>query len=741
MLSSKLGRALLPCGLAIIMLSSCGGEPSAPNQPPEVVLEPNVAARTYTVGDTVFFTVLAQDPDGDALTFSYTWRAENTLTTIETARLIPSAQSATLSWTPDSGDITGEGAPLELIFVVEDARGAQTQRRVDLTIVPGNGTPRFESSANQIYRGCCDQPLSFEVRVRDDDSARVNLSMLGGLDGAMFEQTGDKKGRFSWQPSAAQGMQRLHTARFIADDGQNPPVPQDVTIVIYSGEPTRPVNPAQDVCVGERLISHVPLSVSRDATRRELSVEATLTQAAVSRYDLFAISWSADRDPTTDPTAVIETEDMVLEGLTLRASLPNLGVVSGQESTLYYKICMIDVDSPDSDPTSFVCVPSADALYYGARSYPATSAMCRVTSPNDAIDRASSLNAGLGSWDGFYLCPEREDFHVLSVRAGQTLQLTLAAPLGAALNVALLDEAQADVSSLLRRSDCAGITTATLSVPEGGASRSFYVRVSGDEIAYQIIAQAVGDSAAACTDSALEPNDLPGQASPLAANTMLDSLELCPSGADRDMYALTLRAGELVEVVLRHDASAANLDLELYSPAQPAAKIGQLGEGVAFTFAFDDDEETLRYEARQCGEHKLMVFSNDGPAAYGLTTRVMPGACQDDDEFGAMCNHTRAQASIFAWNTSYALKLCAGGEDWFRHRGNSAVVLGEVSAMGGGAIAGMTFEVYGPGGELLEVAAPEQGKLALLTEFEDDDWYTFRVTSRDAVSYTLNVID
>lgn len=384
-------------GLSLLLtlsVAACADE--AENNSPTVVLNPDGPDVNYTVGDPVFIKILAKDPDGDALDFSYKARTSNMLSTIErNATFIPSSSEATLSWTPDSADVTASAGPLELIFIVRDSRGAEVQRKLNVTIVPGNGAPRFESSANQIYRSCCDEPLSFEVKVRDDDSDQVTLSMEKPLQGAMFEQTGAKKGRFTWTPSPTQAAQRIHATRFIVDDGQNSPESQDVTIVIYSGQ-VGPNDPQEDICKGESVIEHVPLGPKRGASIKEFPITGKLVGAAAGRYDRAAVSWTATRDPVRDPSASLSTVDLNLEGDAFSGSFVNFAPMDGRDLTVFYKICLIDSDARADDPEALLCAPSRDNLFYSFKSYASEEGQCMDITPNDSLDRAQ--NVALDDW-------------------------------------------------------------------------------------------------------------------------------------------------------------------------------------------------------------------------------------------------------------------------------------------------------------------------------------------------------
>lgn len=728
-------RPLYVCLNAVLVttlcaLAACGdGE----NQDPTVILNPEGPEKTYVVGDTAYISVLAEDPDGDALTFEFKSRTTNARSTIDNATFVKTATNATLSWNIDSADVTASGEPVEMIFIVKDARGAEVQRKLDVSILPGNGVPRFESSANQIYRGCCDTPLSFEVRVRDDDDEKVDLSMAKPLEGMMFEQTGPKKGRFTWTPNSTQALQRIHAVQFVADDGKTAAVYQDATIVIFSEQDAvTPVNPTSStVCEGENAITHIPLK-SGYYDERELLIEATLAPELGSRYDTAAISWGY-RDPVSNPTISPETSEAITDASELLGEITNYALINGNSETIYYKICLIDSDAADEG--ALLCAPSTPNLYYSFLSYSSPDEMCRDNTANDTKDRAQAV--AVDDWNAYTLC-DVPDFHSVTLAPGQKRSVVLSYSKGAQLTATLYDENDQEVPNLVKQSSCTGLTTITLEAPDTSGV-SYVLKVEGEEIPYHITAiDEEGSVTNDCVDAANEPNQTRAKATPLRSTQRLADLAICPDGGDRDLYTISgLSVGQTIEVKMEHPSSAGNLDLELYTPSTSDDVVGNVGAGVAFTFSIGKDDEILTHDITQCGDHTLMVFSNGSPNTYSLTTSISESACQDDDEF--TCNHQQSNADLFAWNKTYSLKGCAKVDDWFRHKGNSAEILAEVTATSGD-VDDITFEVYDRDGNRLAESSKVNSGQELGVSFPDDEMYYFRVTSSSEVSYELIVV-
>lgn len=747
MTSSVRGGVLLLASCVALMSTACSKE-SEQNLDPTIALQPDKAELTFTVGDSVFITVLAKDDDGDPLTFEYQANTDNELSTVETAQWFVSDQTASFNWTPDSADVTGD-SPLELIFIVKDNKGGYADRKVLVNIVPGNGSPQFESSANELYKNCCEKPLSFEVKIRDDDSTMVDLRMNDAPPGAEFTQVDGKRGQFTWKPSESQAERRVHGATFVADDGQNPPVEQKVTIIIppknLGGTGADPTDPEADICAGEETITHTPLGPQREVLN-EFPVEAQITGEAAGRYDEFVIFWS-QYDPVSNLDSLVYSEQMTLDSgtNTLTGAIPNQALREDMNQTIFYKICMIDIDAAEDDPTSLLCTPTATDFYYSFNVYLNSDDMCT----DDTLDYQSvgnddfqsALAIPKGGWDAYKLCAASPDYHSIRVRPGAKIGAFITYPIGADVTITDYDGAMQELDGVLDVSDCTNLVVAEFEAPASGDGEDFYIKLEGDEVAYHIRAVEL-ESGGDCKDTDLEPNDLAENATPLTTGERVSNLEICPTGEDIDLFSIDLDAGQKLDLnMVFADAGSNLMDMTLFAPHQ-RDEISTSSTGVAYTFAFNEPEEPLSYEARHCGTHYLMVFSPDGSTigSYELEAAISEGTCKDEDEFASACNHDLGNASLFAWNETYSLEVCGGGEDWLRHIGVSSEILAEV-AVTSGDVADVTFEVYdGEGNKLASGEDDGDGRLFLSYTFPDDEMYYFRVASDSDVSYDLTVI-
>ena len=788
-------HAALVLGLTLLSFtlpacSGCGGEgDGAENRQPTLTIDKQEASLTYTIGETIVLTVFAQDPDDDALTLEYEAKVDNALSTLSTAMWFPSPQMATFRWTPDSADVTAR-APIELIFKARDDRGGYVDRKVTLTILPGNGMPRFEGSANELYKNCCEKPLGVDVRVRDDDSERVELTMTQGPQGADFSATGKEgsitSGRFTWKPNAEQSAQRVHNAVFVADDGMNPAVERRLTIIIPPDEDfgidVRRNDSLEGICAGAELIeyvTHAPGRVNLDpsddpltANRDVVLVSAKLSELGEQSYDELFLTWEP-ADPLTrleeigspcrddpDSAACAEQKKNEAQAFNIQSTTDEAtGVTtwtidyelyfSLDQKSSFYRVCAFDKDREADDPAQIVCSPGGKPMYYSFRTYRDDQSACiddgreLFGQGNDTFESATL--ASVDVWDRGVLCADNPDFFRVEVKPGAKLKPSVVFSPNQPVEVKLYDGDRKEISSRLVRPKCGGLVNVELEQPASASSPAvYYLQITGDESTYHVQSVALKKAAEdVCVDDALEPNDTASQATPFSLSQPATRYALC-TGEDVDVYAFDLSAGDAVTWTMRYDEASQNIgDMTIFSPSQADNVIkGSTGSG--FTFAFDTTVESLEYTARQCGRHHLLVFSADGTSSgeYSLEASVGKAACQDSDEFAESCNHTLGDARLFALDQPYQLELCGQSEDWLKRSGSGGVaILGEVEVTQGD-VSAVVFEIYDSRGDLVTSAEPDDtSRLLLDYTFPTDEFYYFRIASSSEapIAYTFFV--
>ncbi|MEZ4461441.1 MAG: hypothetical protein R3E66_17330 [bacterium] len=691
--------------LALTVLGACSADDSN-NQPPVVAL--NVGASVnIEVGETLSIEVSANDPEGGSLQFDYQAKPDGNWS-LSSAQFFKSATGARLDWAPIASDVTTT-EPLRLIFIVKDDAGKTTEKTVNVTITPGNGTPRFTSSASELYDPRVGKPMKFEVTVRDDDSNEVTMTMVeaGAPIGSSFTQTDAFAGVFEWLPTVEQAKRRVHSVTFVADDGVNDPVEMTVTIVIRSNSGTV-IKPGQTdlACPGEAVIGHDPLAAQ--TTLGDYVIEASLIGSNATRYDEMVIYWTIGNpygEGSDDPKDAFEGITMESEnGTDFVGAIGNQASIiqPGVPLVVSYTICAIDKDS--SDATSVVCVPSTGEfnLYHSFAAYlPDDAAECIddgvdafVGSGNDDFDSASLISDS--SFSFFRTCKNNVDYHALQVRAGEAYVLAVVYGKDLAPTVTGYDDARQPLN--MKTSSCTGLSTLEVTNTTN-STQTYYVKVEGqNNIEYQVRAVKTQGGSGGCSDEALEPNENAIDASPVSAGDTV-SAEICDEG-DIDVYAIDLNAGDEVRVIHAFSNAAGNLDMTLFPPSQ-ADEISPSGSGVAFTFGLVD-EEVLTHTATETGTYYLLVFNNNPSSVpYTLDFRVTAAPpCPDNDTYsGGGGNHTQATAALIPTTdevTLSSLTICPGKPDWYqRTEFTGASVLGELTVNAGeGTIDDISLEAY-----------------------------------------------
>jgi hypothetical protein len=731
--------------LAAVALASVGCPNGGSNQAPRVILNPDVLEKSYTVGEQrVYLEVLAQDPEGDELSFDYTYRARNEQLSIKndaTFLASPGGNEAVFSWDPGPGDVTSGEDRIELIFIVTDEAGNRTERTLFLQIVPGNGEPRFENSDSLLYDDCCDTPLAFEVVVRDDDSEDVTITMPASRapEGATFQQTSPKQASFRWKPTEMQSERRVHSVTFLADDGQHTPIEHKITILIPPGQSDGGPSirdPDADLCAGEDAITHTPLGAQHDATAQTFPIEGELSAGAAQLYDRATLFWSLSNPLSGDSRPL--SIDMTLDGRQVSGELPNALLSTPGVETIFYKICL---SAGADNAQNVLCVPTAS--FYAFNVYRPGDSTCAEdsvdlsTTPNDSFSEATSIP--FASWSHYKLCADSKDFHSVELREGQEVRLFVSYPLEHRPLVKVYDQERTQLD-LVEISDCAGLTTVDVAAPVGEGDRTYYLEVVGDDIPY-FVTGVEFETGGDCSDAANEPNATPGDATKLSSGQRAEDLEICPSGDDVDVYAIELQDNERLTATMLHDAATNNLDMNLFAPSQSGEVAGNKNGGVAATFSVGEDEEVLEVEAPECGTHYLQVFNNNATAAsYSLEIDVAPTSCVDDDEFS--CNHTRGSASLVGRNIgAYEVTLCPERDDWYRFLASPVPYTAELEVRSGGSVSDVELEAYDADGDRVATGTVDGSTLRLAHTPESNGTLFFRVSADSAIEYTIAFSD
>jgi hypothetical protein len=700
---------------------ACGAD-TVENQAPTLTL--NVSSEeTYVVGDDVVqIQATATDPDDGKVSFEVVNRPER-------AELQTFSNSALFTWDPITSDVTN-GEPLRLIFVAKDAQGERAEAVVNVTILAGNGTPKFSTASSKLYDPNSDKPLSFEVEVRDDDSRQVILSMPDekAPEGASFQQVDDKRGEFTWNPSVGQRSKRVHSVTFVADDSQNDPVSLEVTIILQKGGGgggggTTDPDPTQS-CEDTPII-HDPIGAQR--TIDDYEIEASFSASAAAKYDAAYLYWTTDDAMNVE--AEFESADMKIDGTLLRAAIPNLLLPEGSTKTVYYSICALDQEAPEDAEDAFVCVPGS--VYFSFNAYSPDEASCVDDSAGSSFSSATLIPDDV--YGTHALCEGSADFHKFTVQAGEVVDLYLTYSLGQQIDIKLYDDAQKQRDNI-SFSDCYGIAYIPLQAPDTG-EKTWFVEVSGDDAPYQITAYREQGGGGTCGDEDLEPNDTAGNATLVFEETeTFQGASICEQD-DVDIYAFDMLVGDEVDASLTFTHANGDLDVSLFAPSQ-ADNVAYGSVSVADGLSEDDNEQVV-HVAEESGIYYLLVTTIDEPNSYDLTIST---PCGDDDSFGSS-NHSQAGAALIEPLTYPDLKMCAGRPDWYQRTGFvGKSVLAEVTVGQGARASDVDFSVYNANGRL-ETATVDGDSLNLDFTPTSQEQYFYKVSGTKDMIYELTFLD
>lgn len=711
----------ISCVLALVFLLlptfACTTSDLESNAPPVITVDVR-SEETYVIGeDVIQIYVTATHPSGRAVDLSMSGKPER-------AQFQVFQNSAAFTWDPIASDVTGD-TPRRLVFIAKASNGQTAERVVNVRLRPGNGQPRFLNAASELYDPASAQPLTIDVRVRDDDSHFVTIEMPAHLapEGAAFEQLNGFEGQFVWNPTLAQRAQRVHTVTFIADDADNEPVMHRVTILMKQKDTGGDIGGQTDRCEAEEIISHTAPGAQR--TFKSYIVDAKINPGN-ARYTSLFLYWTLE-DPFNSNNARFQSVEMYKEGDFYRGLIPNQMLEAGESRAIFYNICAYDNSAPDEDETAIVCAPTSVA--YSLLAYSPDEPGCLDDATRqDTPATAAAINTE--AWENWRACKEREDFHAITIQGGEEAELYVLYSKGSELSLSLVDGNQQPVA--LTKSPCTGYSRAVLSVPAGQPAQRFVLRAKGNDLAYQVTAF-TEEEPGQCTDIDQEPNDSPEQATRLQTSYAQLNAEICEPD-DVDIYAVELFAGDQVTFDLKFRHARGDLDMTLFLPSQ-RNEILNGSEGIAQGWSTDDNE-SIFYTTPETGLHYLSVESSNTANTYELE---MMSACVDSDAF--VGNNNRSQAALIMLDEHKNLKLCPAQEDWYRRQGfPNTSLLGELVVTAGGTSADVILEAYNSQGTRIAQSVAKTGRLEIEYIPTMSEAVYFKVRSEKRLIYTFTLL-
>ncbi len=633
--------------LFFFVLSACGTDAGGGNLPPTLKID--VTEVSATVGeDVVRITVRGEDPEGGDVALSIVNQPER-------SDFQANGAWGVFTWDPISSDVTTAG-PRELVFVAKDSQGLSTEKVVLIVVLAGNGVPRFTNSASVLHNVASGTPVSFEVKVRDDDSNTVSIRMPEGFApaGAELSKTGEFTAQFGWIPTAEQIQQRIHTVRFIANDGVNEPVNQDVTVILKKDTTSTEI-PDSTGCTFEDTVAYLPIRAQRTTS------DHVITARILDRtkgYDRLTLNYT-DGDAFNDFDLQWESVAMARDGDRFVGVIPNR--LGPDVSEIYFEICAINDDPTEDEGFPVLCGPTS--LYGGFLSYPPGTAECE-DDPYDYVDDFESASEIPGDeWLYRRMCTGKDDYFEVGLGTNQEAKIYFVYPVWAQPTIEVYN-LEGQLMETVGPSSCGGFTD--LKLQNQGAPTKRFIKVIGNaeatDMAYQITGGVVSlTDPSTCIDAAYEPNDLATNATPITtATAMFSGLEICRSD-DIDVFAIQAEAGQQIHLRANFQAAVADIDMRLHSPTQ---EVGRSKPAVDYSLGIEDVEE-ITYVAKTSGTFHATIYSVDNPNRYSFLVEVGAAAqtCSDTDIYEP--NNSQAMAKTFSTGTANNLMACTGADDWY----------------------------------------------------------------------------
>lgn len=604
---------------ALLVAAACGT-----NAPPDVV---PVGPLSVTVGEELSVALEATDPDGDPVAFTVQGAPEG-------AAVAKNDAGWRFEYSPLASDASPGGRTYDLTFAATDGRGGRTAFPVPLVVYPEGTVPAFKGPFAWTLNLAETDHLAAVVRVRDDDSASLTLSLHEGIEGAVFEVIDGHTASLYWRPKPDQiAAGPVHTFRVGASDGLHAEVIADFAIVLINAELFGGCPGTPPVAVTE------PLGDRHDGGDYVLRIDAKDAESVLRTATCL---WTAvDGADEKDMNAV----DLAAAGEgVLTGAIGNLSAAAGTGRLVWY-FCRV---SDDDDATSDACdhatrLPKTGRYAFAVYGPGAEDSCLEDAVAGPAADASTAAFLPGSTAGGLRLCGGQADVFRQDLAAGQALAVAVR-PMSSAGTVDVRIEGP----------DGGVVSTGAWGTSaRAGVDGTYVVRVvPADEapVTYELSALVLPE---ACASDSFEAGDAPGQAAPLSAGSA--EAVLCP--ADVDRYRFHLDAGQAAVLTARFDAAVADLDLALYRdgtdvPVRVSA--GTLGQ------------ESVQIEAGEASDWIAVVDASGlASAPYDLDLRIegLAQLCQDD-LFAP--NAALADASSIPDATMSRMKLCPGKADYYR---------------------------------------------------------------------------
>jgi hypothetical protein len=240
------------------------------NRDPEFI---PLGAQSVSEGNTLRFSVLAGDLDGDDVTLGSAGLLPGTATF--------NPASGRFTWAPTFADSGSHSAT----FTAADGRGGSARMTVQISVSEENRAPTFDAAMAQEFQALVGKEFLLAVQVSDADQDIIDVSLADVPAGVTFDATSRS---IRWTPTAAQ--EGSHTLILLAEDGNGGVTEGSVSVTVSRNRPV-----------------WQPVSV----TEVRETQEATFRAIPVHPDDL-PMAMSFTSDPPLPPSVVADEGDSML---------------------------------------------------------------------------------------------------------------------------------------------------------------------------------------------------------------------------------------------------------------------------------------------------------------------------------------------------------------------------------------------------------------------------------------------
>ena len=626
-----------------------------------------------------------------------------------------------LVWSPTLKDLETSGSFYQVTVDADDDHGGIATQTFSLTVNLAYGVPIFDLPSGLALNLAETEALNLDVFVKDDDSQKLELFAKEGPDGAVFKQTGNKKGTLFWEPTDEERVEIVHRFVLSAVDETHDPVDHVLLVVLVNTGAAAgckgTVPTVVHTALPDTTLTGSPVSVSLSAT----DVESAVTSVA--------LRWS---DNPQNGEFEAEAMGRVSEDSnqwTAEITLPPGSVPVGGKLVHYY------IEAYDNDdPTGHDCDRAVrwPKSGYGAFAVYASgdteSCVDDSAEPDNTMEKAALLTSG--SYPGRRLCGGSPDLvKVVTPVGGELVARVIREPEHGVVSLRLLN---ANGTPLQAASGDAEV----LSVSTPATGQEVFLEISSTDpkvgLTYALELSVMEGACSADNFETSGGNDAPVSATPLGTGSWAN-LQICTN--DEDWYRFDLNEGETLEVSISFQHQFGDLDLELLDVS---------GTNLISAAASQSSYEVVTYSAPNDISVMAHVQGYQGDTnAYRLDATITSsdGSCPED----VAGRHVTPVSALVLFSGYYeGMVACPQAPDWYAVdlNGGESVTIEVIPqeatvATPGGPI---QLELYEDGGNApVALSSAVQGQPAVATHVMGSPGrLSYRVSAGVSSSYSLD---